>query len=405
MWAREQFHNFFEKDPSTLNRYLSDPNMIEELTRADPGELAQSLQILKCLLKDHPIHNYEDCVHWARQQFEDLFNYKIRDLLHSYPEDHVTKEGTPFWSGHRRAPTPLQYDPNNEYHAEFILQSSTIIARIYGIQPTGNPIQMAAQLDFPNWSPPNVQVQINADNQNQPREVITIETTLKLNQELIPFKNRSLVKPEVFEKDNETNGHIGFVAAASNLRALNYKIKPETQLEIKRIAGKIIPAISTTTAMICGLVTLEMFKIHSPEPKPLESYRSGFINLAISLYAISEPSPCPTIKCRANDIEYTMWDSWLFEGDLTVGELIQQAETKYNLSVEMMTFNTQILFTLFHSNDEKQKRFQRKISEMLVEGGEETALEEGKNLLSIVALCVDKDGKEIETPQFVLKVK
>jgi hypothetical protein len=105
--------------------------MIEELTRADPGELVQSLQILKSLLKDNPIHNYEDCVHWARQQFDNLFNYKIRDLLHSHPEDYVTGEGVPFWSGYQRAPTPLQYDPNNEYHAEFKFQCST-----------GNPIQM-----------------------------------------------------------------------------------------------------------------------------------------------------------------------------------------------------------------------------------------------------------------------
>jgi hypothetical protein len=43
MWSREQCHNFFEKDPRSLNSYLSDPTIIEKLAKADPGELVQSL--------------------------------------------------------------------------------------------------------------------------------------------------------------------------------------------------------------------------------------------------------------------------------------------------------------------------------------------------------------------------
>lgn len=63
-----------------------------------------------------------------------------------------------------------------------------------------------------------------------------------------------------FEKDDDTNYHIDFIHAAANLRARNYKITECDQQRTKMIAGKIIPAIATTTAMITGAVAGEIYK-------------------------------------------------------------------------------------------------------------------------------------------------
>ncbi|XP_045569246.1 ubiquitin-like modifier-activating enzyme 6 [Salmo salar] len=60
------------------------------------------------------------------------------------------------------------------------------------------------------------------------------------------------MSPRIFEKDDDLNGHMDFVAAASSLRARMYSIEVADRLKTKRIAGKIIPAIATATAASPG---------------------------------------------------------------------------------------------------------------------------------------------------------
>ena len=63
-----------------------------------------------------------------------------------------------------------------------------------------------------------------------------------------------------FEKDDDSNGHIDFMTAVANLRARNYTIEEAPRYKIKLIAGKIIPAIATTTAMVVGACGMELYK-------------------------------------------------------------------------------------------------------------------------------------------------
>ena len=101
------------------------------------------------------------------------------------------------------------------------------------------------------------------------------------------------IEPADFEKDDDSNRHIDFIVACSNLRAENYGIEPAdrskskvikrfsffTYFYFQRIAGRIIPAIVTTTAMVAGLISAELYTI-SVKCDNIEKYRNTFMNLA-----------------------------------------------------------------------------------------------------------------------------
>ena len=77
------------------------------------------------------------------------------------------------------------------------------------------------------------------------------------------------------------------MGGVSNLRARNYKIEEVDNFKIKLIAGKIIPAIATTTAMVVGAVGIEIIKYLLG--KKAEAYKNVTINLALPLWVFNDP--------------------------------------------------------------------------------------------------------------------
>jgi len=140
-----------------------------------------------------------------------------------------------------------------------------------------------------------------------------------------------------FEKDDDTNFHVSFMTSASNLRAMNYNIPTADFQKTKKIAGRIIPAIATTTEMITGLVCLELYKV--VQKAEMEKMRNSFINLALPSFVQSEPMPCVVnksdpkkmLKCYPEG--WTLWDSFVIdEGDLTFQELLDVFKKKHGLT-------------------------------------------------------------------------
>lgn len=85
-WAKERFEELFEKPAEVVNAYLSQPNFVEAAKQS--GETNQLLKIRSYLVENKPL-GFDECIVWARQQFEVEYSNEIRQLLFSLPKDLV----------------------------------------------------------------------------------------------------------------------------------------------------------------------------------------------------------------------------------------------------------------------------------------------------------------------------
>ena len=152
------------------------------------------------------------------------------------------------------------------------------------------------------------------------------------------------LNPVAFEKDDDTNHHIDFITAESNLRAMNYNIAPSDRHQTKQIAGKIIPAIATTTSLVTGLVCLELYKVIDGKNK-LEDYKNGFVNLALPFFGFSEPIAAKKLKYGTT--EWTLWDRFEFKDDPTLSDMTGWFKEKHKLDVSMVSQGSSLLWTFF----------------------------------------------------------
>lgn len=106
-----------------------------------------------------------------------------------------------------------------------------------------------------------------------------------------------------------------------------YNIETGDRLKIKKIAGRIVPAIATTTAAISGLVTIELLKVL--QKAPLEKLRNCFLNLALPVIVLSEPGPVVKNVLREG-LAVTIWDKWEIKGheDFTLQNFIDQCKVR-----------------------------------------------------------------------------
>lgn len=122
--------------------------------------------------------------------------------------------------------------------------------------------------------------------------------------------NKITVSAEEFEKDEDANGHIDLIYSMANLRASNYKLDPMDWITTKLKAGRITPALSTTTSCIAALQTIELVKYL--KDLPLEQMKNTFLNLAVPMVQTGEPGEIEKIKIH-EDLTTNIWERWSLE--------------------------------------------------------------------------------------------
>ncbi|KAL8692722.1 MAG: hypothetical protein Q9218_002311 [Villophora microphyllina] len=415
-WAKEKFHQYFVGPPETVNLYISQSNYIEQTLKQSGNEIPTLESIRDFLITKKP-SNFHDCIIWAREQFEAEYNNAIQQLLYNFPKDSTTSSGAPFWSGPKRAPDPLKFDANNAAHLNFIKATANLHAFNYDIKG-GNQVQgphyveVMENMIIPEFTPSS-RVKIQADEnepdpnaQNGKSSFDDSDELEKLVSSLPPAKSLAGVKlhPVEFEKDDDTNHHIDFITAASNLRAQNYAIAEADRHKTKFIAGKIIPAIATTTALVTGLVVLELFKIVDGKDD-IEQYKNGFVNLALPFFGFSEPIASPKGKYLGKEGERSidrLWDRFEVE-DITLQEFIDHFSGK-GLDVMMLSSGVSLLYASFYPPKKRRDRMGLKLSELVETISRKPIPEHQKNV--IFEMTVEDQTKEdVEVPYVMLKLR
>lgn len=442
-WARDSFEGEFVAAPNHVNAWLGRADYFSSLAADAADELPAAIEAAHEALVARP-NGAADCVGWALRRFDDWFVRSIRALLRQFPADHRTESGELFWSGTHRRPTPTPWDPELDEHRAFVAAAATLRGRTIGIPPFG-----AGELEAAIRDAAEARAAA-AEEEDSGEEEVRVATTeaeaAEIASEPVPPAMRRRLDtmtsalagepgraarahtsrlgavysavPESFEKDDDSNSHMDFIAAASNLRAACYGIPAATLAKSKLIAGRIVPAIATTTAAVVGLACLELLKLANGADE-LETHRNGFLNLALPLVAFSEPMPAEVYELPmgrtlpSGEREWTLWSRLRIESptELSLGELVERLEAELGLEITMLEYRADTIYSFLAPPKRQKEWMQMAVHEVAAaagggEGGGERGAERSGRALLLQATCYDEDAEEdvpLPTVEYVVK--
>ena len=375
-WARDQFGKIFTQLPKTINK------IIEEVKGGNVSfdEIKLVKKTLKWI-KKRP-KTFEDCLIIAREKFNKVFVNNIKQLLYVYPLDKKDKSGKLFWSLPKRPPIIYDFKIDDELCIDFISAYSCLMANMFGIKipydkprDKQNKIDMCSKVkdtkveDFkPNEEKlKEIEKEVEESEnkkteekkeENEKNEILTTdkdELLIKELTEIISKKDFTLkLNSTEFEKDNDSNFHIDIIYSMSALRCKNYKLEIMDWMTVKIKAGRIIPALATTTSSIAALQSIELVKI--AKDVKFENYRNSFLNLAIPYLQSAEPGTCKK-NIIHEGLSSTLWDRWeinLDKDKCNIKSLFDILKSRYLLSPRDIFKGKKAIYSYMGYKDKKE---------------------------------------------------
>lgn len=367
-WARDLFEGLFVRAPQDFNQYKLNPTKYKSLTEADRNQLTEVVSNVN-FVKNNMACHIKECIQFAYKLWHEYFRDQIYHLTQKFPADSVTSEGLPFWAGTKKFPKVGNFT-GTDIEIAFLESVSNLWAEVCGLNQKVTLKQL--QTFIKKSTPPNMSNPsgVFAENEKQQKELENasgkpIDELIDSLPDLDEIKDIT-VKPLEFEKDDDTNFHVDFVTATSNSRAMNYGIEPADKFKTKGIAGKIIPAIITTTSLVSGLAMTEFIKVIQNFDK-VELYSNSFVNLALPVIAFSDPIKIATIK--VGNFKYTLWDKIIFD-DMKVSDFVNVVLDMIKdptLQVTSISSGPFQLFSLSHSTKRINERKNMLISDIYLQ--------------------------------------
>jgi ubiquitin-activating enzyme E1 len=357
-WSRAQFNELLVDPANELNTFLRDRASSLEQIRKDGAPL-QKIKQLRALIEASSNPTWERCLVMARDLFAQQYENRIKDLVTAFPQDSFKEDGKGgkqlFWSGGKRFPRIAEFNLAEERHSDYLFHLANLYAYMLGLpdKPRDEVFSLWKSMNYtPEPWKPNAAAMaaLNEEVEKAEKEKDKADksgpaapSALEQQHQEVEAQLEALRVLDVgkalelraadFEKDHDENHHIDFLTAASNNRAWNYYIQEASRHKTKMIAGKIVPAVATTTAMITGLVQLELYKLLLGLEK--DKFLSSNVNLGLSFYQAFEPENPIEAKTEYDVVMgeeirpvptgFTSWHKVEVNvGDITIGDLVQK---------------------------------------------------------------------------------
>ncbi|ESN94142.1 hypothetical protein HELRODRAFT_103068 [Helobdella robusta] len=410
-WARDKFESMFTQKISSYNTFWSKYSLAEIERKLKNGEPMEHLKGA-CKVAIRQPSSWGECLTLARNDFEKFFNHKAKELLIAFPLDTKTNDGNNFWQLPKRPPSPLNFDPHDDLHFSFVWSCAHLYASISNIKDIGSKEESISHLkslpavQFVSKNKPietDEKVKKPDKQQQHPSEEPSDDDLNKFAQLVASVKAKfgdrdpAQLKAESFEKDNDANHHIDFISAFSNLRGQMYGIERMDRLQIKKIAGRIVPAIATTTASVAALVAIELLKV--VKKCGLSNFRNTFLNMALPVIVMSEPGSAKQ-TLLSNGMQYSIWDRWEVHGDgkMTLDQFMKTIKKKYKMEPVLVVQGMKLIYSLDMLVLHKKRLNQSLISLIKVQPNKSYAdlvVSFKSNKLDENGLRVDESGPEI----------
>ena len=353
-WSLDEFEEIFNIYPCSVNKLKEDIN----LKNYEGNEREEIINNVKYFLKNRMLE-YKDCVLFALDRFNEKYNFGILKLLKEYPKDLLTSSGTKFWSGGKVCPVEVKFDKSNKFHNDYVISLSELVAEMCNID--------ISEIDL---------------------DEITLNYEYKECDNNFDLSKISVSSIKL-EKDNDENNHIRFLNSCVNLRAYNYNIEQISFLETKLKAGKIVPAISTTTSIVSGLLMKEIIKYIIGK----SNFKNSYINSSINLLMSSD-----TLACERNCLGNSVWDYLEIDYDIKISKLKEKVLNLYNLSLDVIYYKDKLLLSPISVESEINKKNNLRLSELMLKYNEEVKI--GK-VYELELECYDS---EVNLPNLKFKI-
>ncbi len=426
-YARNCFFDYFFFLISDTKKFFIDKqNFIE--TYKGTGNI-EKLESIKNIIDLIVSKNIEKFVEYAMNIYINRFDYNIRSILISFPEDYKSKNGKPFWCSSKIRPHEIPFNPNDELCIKYIQVIIHILSHALGLQfskdelSSENIKKICYKIKLPEFKAEDINVEIdgNMEGANQSSESEE-EKIRKMNEEnekkklniLKELENIDITKfdknkinSEKFEKDHDDNGHIDFIHLTATFRARNYNLKECDRSKTKIISGNILPTILTSTASVAGIASLQVFTLmHTHKRNYL---RKCFFNLGRTEFIIGLPNKPIYKKDKKLDKDLktpvkvipencTIWSKIEIKGSKTCSEIIEYLKEKYGIEVDILVSGeVSIINTILPS---AQKYVNRKPEDIYNEKSK-IKLDKNYMMINVVAYIqnVEIEGEKIESAQ------